>query len=63
MLFINVDVGDDNIMKDLWHDFWISAVEGEWQECVDENANKLNHLQPGQVPGKTKTLTVWSKNS
>lgn len=36
----------------LWHYFGVAAVERKWEECVDENADKLDHLESGQIPGR-----------
>jgi len=38
-------VGDE----DLWHYFGVSTVERKWEKCVDENTDKLDHLEPGQI--------------
>ena len=32
----------------------VSTVKDEGQECVEEDAHKLDHLQSGQVPGSKK---------
>ena len=34
----------------LWHDFGVSAVERKREECMDENAHKLDHLKSRQIP-------------
>merc|ERR550517_1350844 len=33
----------------LWHDFGVSTVERKREECVDENADKLDHLKSRQI--------------
>ena len=30
----------------------VATVKGKRKEGVEENANKLDHLKPGQVPGQ-----------
>ena len=42
------------MLKDLWHNFGVATVERKWEERVDENADKLNHLQSGQIPERGK---------
>ena len=44
------------MLKDLWHNFGVATVERKWEERVDENADKLNHLQSGQIPERGKLL-------
>ena len=34
----------------LWHDFGVSTVERKGKECMDENADKLDHLKSRQIP-------------
>ena len=38
------------LMIHLWHYFGVSTVERKGEECVDENADKLDHLESGQIP-------------
>ena len=35
----------------------VSTVKDEGQECVEEDADKLDHLQSGQVPGSKKKVS------
>ena len=42
---------DDTHQRD---NLGVSTVKDEGQECVEEDADKLDHLQSGQVPGVKK---------